>query len=45
MPAVVPAAHVEIINAHKNHRRLRAPASDSDENFERKEHVTEVERV
>ncbi|KAJ7352075.1 aquaporin-like protein [Mycena albidolilacea] len=44
---VVPAAHVEIINAHKNHRRLRALASDSDENFERKEkeHVTEVERV
>ncbi|KAJ7735827.1 putative aquaporin 2 [Mycena maculata] len=44
---VVPGAHLEVINAHKNHRRLaRAQTPDSDGlDTERKGHVGEVERV
>ncbi|KAJ7453388.1 putative aquaporin 2, partial [Mycena latifolia] len=43
---VVPTAHLDVINAHKNHRRMgRAPTPESDRNFESKGHVGEVERV
>ncbi|KAF8173219.1 putative aquaporin 2 [Mycena galopus ATCC 62051] len=42
---VVPNAHLEVINAHKNHRRMRAPTPESDNNFETKGQVGEVERV
>ncbi|KAJ6529688.1 aquaporin-like protein [Mycena capillaripes] len=43
---VVPAAHLEVINAHKNHRRMaRAHTPDSDGHMEEKGRVGEVERV
>ncbi|KAJ7692583.1 hypothetical protein B0H17DRAFT_1061320 [Mycena rosella] len=44
---VVPAAHLDVINVHKNHRRLGGrPASPaSDPNLDGKGHVGEVERV
>ncbi|KAF7375377.1 Glycerol uptake [Mycena sanguinolenta] len=44
---VVPNAHLEVINAHKNHRRMRAhaPTPESEANFEGKGQVGEVERV
>ncbi|KAJ7431661.1 aquaporin-like protein [Mycena galericulata] len=45
---VVPAAHLEVINAHKNHRRMgagRAHTPESESAHEGKGHVGEVERV
>ncbi|KAJ7121942.1 aquaporin-like protein [Mycena filopes] len=50
---VVPAAHMEVLNAHKNHRRLRAARehehthtpSGSERNLGEKGGVVEVERV
>ncbi|KAF8173199.1 putative aquaporin 2 [Mycena galopus ATCC 62051] len=42
---IIPNAHLEVINAHKNHRRMRAPTPGSDNNFETKGQVGEVERV
>ncbi|KAJ7027381.1 putative aquaporin 2 [Mycena alexandri] len=45
---VIPAAHLEVLNAHKNHRRLREQQShtpDSEPNLEEKGRVGEVERV
>ncbi|KAJ6488438.1 aquaporin-like protein [Mycena vulgaris] len=43
---VVPADHLDVINAHKNHRRLgRAVSHDSDVNLDGKGNVGEVEQV
>ncbi|KAJ7123263.1 putative aquaporin 2 [Mycena crocata] len=43
---VVPSAHLEVINVHKNHRRMgRAPTPESEINSDGKGHVGEVEHV
>ncbi|KAJ6552524.1 aquaporin-like protein [Mycena sp. CBHHK59/15] len=43
---VIPSAHLEVLNAHKNHRRLiNAQSSETDSNLADKGKVGEVERV